>query len=75
MNADDHRHAPARARDEIDDRERTIVIPISCWRPDPNSKVPARRELYPAGCPDHDYCAGNNMCFWRCVDDGRDWDV
>lgn len=71
----DAHHAPARAREEVGDRERTILIPTSCWRPDLNSKVPARRERRPAGCPDADYCWGNNLCFWHCVDDGRDWDV
>jgi hypothetical protein len=28
--------------------------------------VAARRRRYPPGCPDADWCAGNNLCYWNC---------
>ncbi len=28
---------------------------------------PALKQLYPPGCPDPDWCGGNNACYWRCT--------
>lgn len=33
---------------------------------------PWLRHRHPPGCPDGDFCAGNGVCFWGCVDDGLD---
>ncbi len=29
-------------------------------------RVPALEQRHPPGCPDPDWCAGNNVCYWRC---------
>jgi hypothetical protein len=30
---------------------------------------PYRRWRHPPGCPDSDWCSGNDACFWRCQGD------
>lgn len=34
---------------------------------------PYKRWSYPPGCPDRDWCCGNDVCFWDCQ--GRDEDA
>jgi hypothetical protein len=29
-------------------------------------RIPAHKRRYPPGCPDPDWCAGNNVCYWEC---------
>jgi len=33
----------------------------------PGYRVPALERRYPPGCPDPDWCAGNNVCYWECI--------
>jgi hypothetical protein len=30
-------------------------------------RVPALERRYPPGCPDPDWCGGNNVCYWDCL--------
>ena len=36
----------------------------------PMPGVPALTQRHPPGCPDADWCRGNNVCYWSCKDDG-----
>lgn len=35
-------------------------------------RVPAHERRYPPGCPDGDWCRGNNVCYWNCKGDSDD---